>query len=84
MADNFVSAIKEGVGVVFGSAAGVFVALFGLVGLVLGAVVDPVAAAIASGALLAGLVALFVYALRQRSLSEAPIRFSKKRSSGSS
>lgn len=46
----------------------------GLAGIVIATVIDPVAAAIASAALIVALVAVFVFALRQRSLYAGPYR----------
>ena len=57
-----------------GSVAALLTALCGLAGIVIGIAIDPVAAAIASAALLVGLVSLFVFALRQRSLYRGPYR----------
>jgi hypothetical protein len=64
--------IKDGLGVVFGSAAGVVIALCGLAGVVVATLIDPAAAAVASAALLVGIVAILVYALRQRTLFAGP------------
>lgn len=66
--------IKEALGVVFGSAAAVVVALCGLAGIVVATLINPVAAAVASAALLVGVVAILIFALRQRALFAGPYR----------
>jgi hypothetical protein len=66
--------IGEALKITGGNAAGVLIAFCGLAGVAVAAVIDPVAAAIASAALLAGLVAVFVFALRQRSQLGGPYR----------
>ncbi len=66
--------LKEAFGVIFGNAAGVAIALFGLAGIFVGTFIDPIAGAVASAALLVALVAVFVFALRQRALFTGPYR----------
>ncbi|HEV7770207.1 MAG TPA: hypothetical protein VGO66_06055 [Solirubrobacterales bacterium] len=66
--------LKDAYGVIVGSAAGLATALLGLAGAVVGTFIDPVAGAVASAALLVALVAVFVFALRQRALFTGPYR----------
>lgn len=64
--------IREAITLVTGSAASLLLALCGIVGIVVGVVVDPVAAALASAALLIAIVALLLFVLRQKSAFAGP------------
>lgn len=66
--------IKQAFALVFGNAAGALIAICGLAGVVVATVIDPIAAAVASAALLVALVAVLIFALRQRSLLTGPYR----------
>jgi hypothetical protein len=66
--------LKEARDLIFGSAASVLVAFCGLAGIVVATSIDPVAAAIASAALLVAIVAILIFALRQRALFAGPYR----------
>jgi hypothetical protein len=66
--------IKEALAVVIGPAAGVVIAVCGLAGIVVATIISAAAAAVASAALLVAIVAVFVYALRQRTLFAGPYR----------
>lgn len=68
------ASLKEALGVIFGSAAGVVIAVCGLAGIFVATTIDPVAAAVASAALLVAIVAILVFALRQRALFAGPYR----------
>ena len=57
-----------------GSTGALLTAICGLAGIVIAALIDPAAAAVASAAMLVGLTALFIFALRQRSLYAGPYR----------
>jgi hypothetical protein len=65
---------REALDIVVGNPAGIAVALLSLAGVVVGTFIDPVAGAIATAALLVALVAVFVFALRQRALFTGPYR----------
>ncbi|MFL5871846.1 MAG: hypothetical protein ACJ75T_00020 [Solirubrobacterales bacterium] len=65
---------REAFDIVVGNPAGIAVALLSFAGVVVGTFVDPVAGAIATAALLVALVAVFIFALRQRALFTGPYR----------
>jgi hypothetical protein len=68
------ASVKEALGVIRGSAAGIVIAACGLAGILVATTIDPIAAAIASAALLVAIVAVFIFALRQRALFAGPYR----------
>jgi hypothetical protein len=65
---------KEALDIVVGNPAGLAIAALGLIGVVAGAYIDPVAGAVATAALLVALVAVFAFALKQRALFTGPYR----------
>jgi hypothetical protein len=66
--------IREAFDIIVGNPAGIAIAFLSLAGVLVGAYIDPVAGAIATAALLVALVAVFVFALRQRYLFAGPYR----------
>jgi hypothetical protein len=66
--------LKEAFGLVVGNAAGLAIAALSLAGVLVGTLIDPVAGAVASAALLVALVAVFAFALHQRALFTGPYR----------
>lgn len=64
--------LREAVELITGSAASLLLAFCGLVGIVVGVVVNPIAAAFASAALLVAIVALLIFVLRQKSVFSGP------------
>jgi hypothetical protein len=64
--------VREVVDLITGSTASLLLALCGLAGIVIGVVVNPIAAALASAALLTAIVALLVFVLRQKSAFAGP------------
>jgi hypothetical protein len=68
------ASIKDGLALIFGSAASVVIAVCGLAGIVVATLISPLAAAVASAALLVAIVAILIFALRQRALFAGPYR----------
>jgi hypothetical protein len=65
-------ALKEALGVITGSIASVLVSIISLVAVVVGLVVDPVAAAFATAGLLISVSALLAFVLRQKAAFSGP------------
>lgn len=66
--------LREALDLAVGNRAGLAITALSVIGVVAGAYIDPVAGAIATAALLVALVAVFVFALKQRALFTGPYR----------
>ena len=64
--------LRDALGVLLGDTSGKLIALAGLLGIIVSAVISPVAGAIVAAALVVSLVLVLGYALWQRALSRGP------------